>query len=149
MLQTRSLTERMTLFWHNHFVSSQQKVRSPQLMYRQNLLLRRHALGNFGKLLQAVARDPAMVIYLDSASNRKGQPNENFAREVMELFTWAKATTARRCQGSGAGLHRLGHDPDSGDFRLRPALTTRPRRPSSGRPATSTARGARPPALPP
>ena len=77
----------MTLFWHNHFVSSQQKVRSPQLMYRQNVLLRSHALGNFGELLHAVARDPAMVIYLDNASNRKGQPNENFAREVMELFT--------------------------------------------------------------
>ena len=81
------LTEKMTLFWHNHFVSSDQKVRSPQLMYRQNALLRRHALGNFGTLLHEVARDPAMVIYLDSASNRKGHPNENFAREVMELFT--------------------------------------------------------------
>ena len=88
MLQTRSpLTERMTLFWHNHFVSSQQKVRYTQLMYEQNVLLRRHAGGNFGELLHAVAKDPAMVIYLDSASNRKGKPNENFAREVMELFT--------------------------------------------------------------
>jgi uncharacterized protein (DUF1800 family) len=81
------LTERMTLFWHNHFVSSDQKVRSPQLMHRQNALLRRHALGNFGAMLREVARDPAMVIYLDNASNRKAQPNENFAREVMELFT--------------------------------------------------------------
>jgi len=81
------LTERMTLFWHNHFVSSDQKVRSPQLMHRQNALLRRQALGNFGAMLHEVARDPAMVIYLDNASNRKAQPNENFAREVMELFT--------------------------------------------------------------
>src|SRR5687767_8403780 len=81
------LTEKMTLFWHNHFVSSDQKVRSPQLMHRQNALLRRHALGNFGAMLHEVARDPAMVIYLDNASNRKAQPNENFAREVMELFT--------------------------------------------------------------
>ncbi len=81
------LAEKMALFWHNHFVSSQQKVRQPQYLYRQNGLLREHALGNFGVLLHAVARDPAMVIYLDSASNRKGQPNENFAREVMELFT--------------------------------------------------------------
>ena len=88
MLQTPSpLAERMTLFWHNHFVSSAQKVRSPQLMYRQNLLLRKHALGNFGELLHAVSKDPAMIIYLDAASNRKGAPNENFAREVMELFT--------------------------------------------------------------
>jgi len=88
MLTTASpLNERMTLFWHNHFVSSVRKVRSPQLMYRQNVLLRQHAFGNFGEMLRAVARDPAMVVYLDSASNRKGQPNENFAREVMELFT--------------------------------------------------------------
>jgi uncharacterized protein (DUF1800 family) len=84
MLATRSpLTERMTLFWHNHFTSSLQKVRSPALMYRQNVLLRRHALGNFGELLHAVSRDPAMLVYLDSATNRRGQPNENFARELM------------------------------------------------------------------
>ncbi len=81
------MAEKMALFWHNHFVSSQQKVRQPQYLYRQNLLLRDHALGNFGALLHAIARDPAMVIYLDSVSNRKGQPNENFAREAMELFT--------------------------------------------------------------
>ena len=113
MLATPSpLTEKMTLFWHNHFVSSQQKVRSPQLMYRQNALLRRHALGNFGELLHAVARDPAMVVYLDSASNRKGQPNENFAREVMELFTLGEGNYAeQRHQGSGARLHRLEHQP--------------------------------------
>jgi uncharacterized protein (DUF1800 family) len=88
MLATRSpLTERMTLFWHNHFTSSLQKVRSPPLIYRQNVLLRRHALGNFGELLHAMSRDPAMIVYLDSATNRRGQPNENFARELMELFT--------------------------------------------------------------
>lgn len=90
------LAERMTLFWHNHFVSSQQKVRQSQYLYRQNLLFREHALGNFGGLLHAVARDPAMVIYLDSASNRKGQPNENFAREVMELFTLGEGQYSER-----------------------------------------------------
>src|SRR5258706_2985608 len=88
MLVTPSpLTERMTLFWHNHFVSSQQKVKLAELMYRQNVTLRANALGRFGDLLHAIARDPAMVIYLDNAQNRKGTPNENFAREVMELFT--------------------------------------------------------------
>jgi uncharacterized protein (DUF1800 family) len=88
MLATPSpFTERMTLFWHNHFVSSLRKVRPTRLMYRQNLLLRRHALGNFRELLHAVARDPAMIVYLDNASNRKGQPNENFARDLIELFT--------------------------------------------------------------
>jgi uncharacterized protein (DUF1800 family) len=77
----------MTLFWHNHFVSAQPKVRIARLMYRQNVTLREYALGNFGSLLHAIARDPAMVLYLDSVQNRKGAPNENFAREVMELFT--------------------------------------------------------------
>ena len=75
MLDTPSpLTERMTLFWHNHFTSGQDKVQYPQLMARQNLLLREHALGNFGALLHDVAKDPAMLLYLDGASNRKGNP---------------------------------------------------------------------------
>ena len=88
MIATPSpLTERMTLFWHNHFATSQQKVRASQLMYRQNALLRREALGNFATLLHAIAKDPAMLVYLDNAGNRKQAPNENFAREVMELFT--------------------------------------------------------------
>jgi uncharacterized protein (DUF1800 family) len=88
MIRTDSpLTERMTLFWHNHFTSSIQKVRSPVLLYHQNQLLRKHALGNFREMTHAVARDPAMIIYLDNASNVKGKPNENFARELLELFT--------------------------------------------------------------
>ena len=88
MLATTSpLTEKMTLFWHNHFATSQQKVRCATLMYQQNVLLRQYALGNFGTLLHQVARDPAMLIYLDNANSRREQPNENFAREVMELFT--------------------------------------------------------------
>jgi uncharacterized protein (DUF1800 family) len=88
MIKTPSpLTERMTLFWHNHFVSSSQKVPFAQLMYRQNVLLRQDAVGNFGAMLHATAKDPAMLVYLDGAESRKGKPNENFAREVMELFT--------------------------------------------------------------
>ena len=88
MLSTPTpLAEKMTLFWHNHFATSQQKVRFTPLMYRQNVTLRRNALGNFGSLLRQMARDPAMLIYLDGANSRKEQPNENFAREVMELFT--------------------------------------------------------------
>ena len=88
MLATDSpLTEKMTLFWHNHFVSSQQEVKFPALLVEQNRLLRQQALGNFGTLLHAIARDPAMVLYLDSARNRRTAPNENFARELMELFT--------------------------------------------------------------
>ncbi len=88
MLSTPSpLTEKMTLFWHNHFATSQQKVRFTPFLYNQNALFRRNALGNFGTMLHEIARDPAMLIYLDSANSRKEQPNENFAREVMELFT--------------------------------------------------------------
>jgi uncharacterized protein (DUF1800 family) len=88
MVATESpLTEHMTLFWHNHLTSSFQKVRRPELMYRQNVLLRGYALGNFGGLLHAIAKDPAMILYLDNQTNRRGRPNENFARELMELFT--------------------------------------------------------------
>jgi uncharacterized protein (DUF1800 family) len=97
MLSTPSpLTERMTLFWHNHFTSGQDKVRNPQQMAQQNMLLRRDALGNFGELLHGVAKDPAMLQYLDGASNRKGKPNENFAREVMELFTLGEGRYTQR-----------------------------------------------------
>lgn len=88
MLSTPTpLAERMTLFWHNHFATSVQKVRQPQGMWQQHELLRRHALRSFRDLLHGVARDPAMLIYLDGAGNRVQAPNENFAREVMELFT--------------------------------------------------------------
>ena len=81
------LRERMTLFWHNHFATSHAKVKNSELMQRQNALFRTHALGRFGDLLAAIGQDPAMLIWLDSTANRKGHPNENYAREVMELFS--------------------------------------------------------------
>jgi hypothetical protein len=81
------LRERLTLFWHNHFATSHTKVQNSGLMQRQNDLFRRHALGRFGDLLSAVGKDPAMLIWLDSTANRKARPNENYAREVMELFS--------------------------------------------------------------
>jgi len=88
MLATDSpFTEKMTLFWSNHFTSSLRKIKSPLLMYNQNLLLRKYALGNFARMVHAVAKDPAMIVYLDNQSNHKGKPNENFARELLELFT--------------------------------------------------------------
>lgn len=80
------LLEKLTLFWHGHFATSAAKVTGPSLMFSQNELLRKHALGNFGELLRAMVRDTAMLLWLDSAVNRKSRPNENFAREVMELF---------------------------------------------------------------
>ncbi|GAA5483053.1 DUF1800 domain-containing protein [Haloferula sargassicola] len=81
------LREKMVLFWHDHFATSAQKVRDAGLLFQQNELFRKHALGDFRQLTHAVLWDPAMMLYLDTQSSRKGKPNENFAREVMELFT--------------------------------------------------------------
>jgi uncharacterized protein (DUF1800 family) len=81
------LREKMVLFWHGHFATSIAKVQDPALMFRQNCLLRDHALGKFGPLLRAISRDPAMLVWLDSNSNVKEHPNENYARELMELFS--------------------------------------------------------------
>lgn len=116
-----ALRERMTLFWHNHFVSSQRKVKSAALMLRQNELFRRQATGNFGRLLHAVARDPAMLIYLDGASNRQDSPNENFAREIMELFTLGEGHYAERdIKEVARAFTGLGFAPQNGDFVWRP-----------------------------
>jgi uncharacterized protein (DUF1800 family) len=81
------LQEKLTLFWHGHFTSSFGDVHDAIAMYDQNALFRRNAAGNFARLLDGVARDPAMLRYLNNDENRKGHPNENWARELMELFT--------------------------------------------------------------
>ena len=83
----RPLEEKMTLFWHNHFATANYKVDNPRWMWQQNQVFRTHALGNFRTMLQAVSRDPAMLVWLDGAENRKGRPNENYGRELLELFT--------------------------------------------------------------
>jgi uncharacterized protein (DUF1800 family) len=83
----RPLLERMTLFWHDHFATSIVKVGSPSAMQHQNALLRAHALGDFKALLERIGKDPAMLIWLDATANRRARPNENYAREVMELFS--------------------------------------------------------------
>lgn len=82
----RPLEEKMTLYWHNHFATANYKVDNVRWMWQQNQLFRTHCLGNFRQILGDIARDPAMLMWLDGAENRKGQPNENFARELMELF---------------------------------------------------------------
>src|SRR5262249_13453406 len=81
------LREKLTLFWHSHFATSNRKVNSVALMLRQNELLRRHATGEFADLANDIVSDPAMVIWLDGANSRRERPNENFAREFLELFT--------------------------------------------------------------
>jgi uncharacterized protein (DUF1800 family) len=119
----RPFLEHMTLFWHNHFTSSLRKVRWPPLMYNQNQLLRQHALGNFRDLLHAIARDPAMVIYLDNVSNRKGSPNENFARELLELFTLGEGHyTEQDIKEAARAFTGWSLDRNSGKFRFRSRL---------------------------
>jgi len=88
MVHTRHpLREKLTLFWHGHFATNYNKVGVMPLMQRQLETLRAHAWGDFPDLVLAMARDPAMLIWLDGQTNTKEHPNENFARELMELFT--------------------------------------------------------------
>lgn len=103
------LREKMSLFWHGHFAS-----RNINILYQQQLLdvIRRHALGNFGDLLRGVSKSAAMINFLNNNQNRKGHPNENFAREVMELFTMGRGNytekdikeAARAFTGWGANI---------------------------------------------
>ena len=116
---TRPLEERLTLFWHDHFAVNSQDT---PLMLRQNRKLRAHALGSFPALLSAVTTDTAMQLFLSLAGSEKGAPNENFARELMELFTLgggygehdvreaARALTGWRAVWSSAGLPRVAYD---------------------------------------
>ena len=109
------LRERLTFFWHGHFATSQRSVRDSYLMYAQNATLRAHAAGPFADLLAAVVHDPAMLKYLNNDRNVKGRPNENLARELLELFTLGEGhyteadikETARALTGLGV------HDNDA------------------------------------
>ena len=88
MLTTRRpLEEKLTLFWHGHFATGQNKVRDYRMMLQQNLMFRSHASGTFRDLLVGLLKDPAMLVYLDNGENIKTHPNENFGRELLELFT--------------------------------------------------------------
>ncbi|HEY3920877.1 MAG TPA: DUF1800 domain-containing protein [Gaiellaceae bacterium] len=84
---SRPLVERMTLVWHDWFATSNEGVGSQRLMLNQNQLFRANALGNFQQLLVSVTKDPAMLLWLNGTENRKDAPNENYGREMMELFT--------------------------------------------------------------
>ncbi|MGR8947412.1 MAG: DUF1800 domain-containing protein [Gammaproteobacteria bacterium] len=87
LISPRPLEEKMALFWHGHFATNEDKVRDYRKMHKQLTLFQSAGLGNFRDLLIAVAQDPAMLAFLDAGVNVKGKPNENFAREIMELFT--------------------------------------------------------------
>jgi uncharacterized protein (DUF1800 family) len=123
------LRERMVLFWHGHFTSSYRDVRNSYHMYVQNTLLRRHAAGNFRTLLHEISKDPAMLEYLDNNRNHRRKPNENYAREVMELFTLgvgnytekdikeaARALTGWTFSGNRFVFNRQDHDDERKTF---------------------------------
>jgi uncharacterized protein (DUF1800 family) len=118
------LTERLTLMWHGHFATSNLKVDDLAAMRRQNETFRSLARAPFGRLLHAMLRDPAMLVWLDATANAKGHPNENLARELMELFTLglgpfteadvkeaARALTGWRVVDGEALLVPARHDP--------------------------------------
>jgi uncharacterized protein (DUF1800 family) len=123
----RPLVERMTFIWHDWFANSNDKVGSPQMMLDQNNLFREHALGSFADLFAAVTSNPAMLVFLDGIDNSSDNPNENYAREMMELFSlgadrgaygendvreMARALTGWRADWSQAlGLHNFRFDP--------------------------------------
>lgn len=86
-IQPMSIVENMTLFWHEHFATSFEGVFYPQAMYEQNAVFREHCMGNFRELLRRVSFGPAMMIWLNTNANTVNHPNENFGRELLELFT--------------------------------------------------------------
>ena len=98
----RPFQEKMVLFWHGHFATSFEKVRNPYFMWRQNDLFRKLGLGNWQQLLTEAGKDPAMLIWLDQAQSRKDHPNENFAREVMELFALGEGHYTEKDIAEGA-----------------------------------------------
>src|SRR5271169_4436818 len=117
----RPFQEKMTLFWHGHFATSVQKVREAYLMWRQNELFRRLAVSNWLTILVETARDPAMLIWLDQAQSRKEHPNENFAREVMELFALGEGHYTEKDVTEGArALTGWSLDRDTEKFIYRP-----------------------------
>lgn len=122
-----SFRERMTLFWHNHFTSEYKIVKSPYLMFEQNRLYRNYALGNFSSLLLKSSQDLAMLLYLDNNTNKKSHPNENYARELLELFSLgegnysemdikeaARAFTGYRVNRKNARLRKINKEHDNG-----------------------------------
>jgi len=114
------LGERLTLMWHDHFATAQSKVDDLALMRRQNETFRRLARAPFGTLLEAAIREPALLLYLDASNNRKDHPNENLARELMELFTLGIGNYAE-ADVQEAARALTGWTVDDGAFREAPA----------------------------
>jgi uncharacterized protein (DUF1800 family) len=112
------LQEKLTLFWHGHFTTSARDERSAALLWQQNELLRRQAAGNFGDFVSDISHDPAMLDYLNNQQNRKQHPNENYARELMELFTLGIGNyTEDDIKEAARAFTGWGHDGDDFVFR--------------------------------
>lgn len=119
----RPFQEKMTLFWHGHFATSIQKVRLPYFMWRQNETFRQYATGSWKDLLVAVSQDPAMLLWLDNAESRKQHPNENYARELMELFTLGEGHyTEQDIQESARAFTGWSIDRQAQSFTVRPHI---------------------------
>lgn len=114
----RPLEEKLTLLWHGHFATSYRTIENSYHMFQQNQLFRRHAAGSFGTLLESIVRDPAMIAYLDNNDSRKGQPNENLARELMELFSLGEGNYSEQDIKEGARA-LTGYTFEFNDFRFR------------------------------
>lgn len=124
------LEERMTLFWHGVFTSSSDRVDRSCMILQQDQLIRSEALGNYGRLLAGMMKDPALLTYLDNTANKKGNPNENLARELLELFSLgignyteqdikevARALTGRTTDAHGLYTYNKGvHDEGEKSF---------------------------------
>jgi uncharacterized protein (DUF1800 family) len=112
------LQEKLTLFWHGHFTTSAKDEKAASLIWNQNELLRSQAAGNFGTFVQKISRDPAMLDYLNNSENRKAHPNENYARELMELFTLGIGNyTEHDIKESARAFTGWAHDGDDFIFR--------------------------------
>ena len=127
---SRPLTERMTLVWHDWFATSNETVGSQRLMIRQNNMFRRSGLGSFPGLVMRVTENPAMLLYLNGLESEKGAPNENYARELMELFTLGARLRLHRARRPRAGPRA--------DRASRPATRTATAGSSSASTATGT-----------
>ncbi|HEV8292486.1 MAG TPA: DUF1800 domain-containing protein [Tepidisphaeraceae bacterium] len=122
----KPLEEKMTLFWHGLFCSGFMEVREPEFMLQQNELFRKEAVGNYKRLAHQIVHDPAMLRYLNADQNIRGKPNENLARELMELFTMgegngytetdikevARSLTGLAVNPKGSTFRPFRHDPD-------------------------------------
>ena len=111
----RPLQEKLTLFWHDHFATTDQDT---PLMLAQNRTMRRHALGRFPELLREITRDPAMLLHLSLADSDPEAPNENFARELMELYTLGRGYRERDIRQASRALTGFRSDyQDDGNVR--------------------------------